>query len=81
MQIQVVTEVLLFALSTFFMLAFEFVDQTISISFIGHYATKTELAGIGLGNMLANAFFNIGIISLNGALDTLISQGFGAGKP
>ncbi len=47
--------------------------------FIGHTSTSTELAALGLGNMLANFFFMIGIRGFNGALDTLISQAFGAG--
>ena len=47
--------------------------------FVGHTEESTELAALGLGNMLANFFFMIGIRGFNGALDTLISQAFGAG--
>ena len=74
------TQVLLFTVPVIFTLFLELFDQTICIAFVGHYGNEVNLAALGLGNMLANIFINIGVRSLNGPLDTYLSQGMGAGN-
>ena len=51
----------------------DFINQTICLGFIGHYGTTEELAGVGLGNMIASITFIISVLSFNGALDTLLA--------
>jgi MATE family multidrug resistance protein len=46
--------------------------------FIGRMNNPYMLAGAGLGNMMINCIWIPGYLGLNGALETLVSQAFGA---
>ena len=48
--------------------------------FIGNLNEPTLLGGVGMGNMLINVLSFAVIQGLNGALETFVSQAFGAGK-
>ena len=48
--------------------------------FIGHLDDPVLLAGVGMGNMLINVLCFAVVQGLNGALETLVSQAFGAHK-
>jgi MATE family multidrug resistance protein len=52
----------------------------VSISFIGHMGDTALIAGVGLANMIVNIVIISGAYGMNGALETLVTQGFGAGK-
>ena len=47
---------------------------------VGHLNKPEYLAGIGLGNTLANLVIFAFGFGLNGGVDTLVSQAFGAGE-
>ena len=57
----------------FFMLV-----QLINTYFIGHTNDPTLIAGVGMGNMMINVLAFAIMQGLNGALETLISQSYGA---
>ena len=46
--------------------------------FIGNLNDPALLAGVGIGNMLINCLVFTVTEGLNGTLDTLVSQSFGA---
>jgi Na+-driven multidrug efflux pump len=46
--------------------------------FIGHLGDEAKLAGVGLGTLYVNIFCQSIILGLNGALQTLVSQAYGA---
>ena len=48
--------------------------------YIGHVNDPVLLAGVGMGNMLINVLCFAVVQGLNGALETLVSQAYGAGK-
>ena len=48
--------------------------------FIGNLNEPVLLAGVGMGNMLINVLCFAVVQGLNGALETLVSQAYGAGK-
>jgi len=52
----------------------------INTYYIGNLDDATLLAGVGMGNMLINILCFAITQGLNGALETLVSQSFGAGK-
>ena len=54
--------------------------QTVNVYFVGNLNEPALLAGIGLGNMIINVLCFAVIQGLNSALDTLVSQSFGAQK-
>ena len=47
---------------------------------MGNLNQPELLAGVGMGNMLVNVLCFAVIQGLNGALETLVSQSYGAGK-
>lgn len=55
------------------------VQYMVTISFIGHLGDKALIAGVGLANMITNILVISGAYGLNGALETLVTQGYGAG--
>ncbi len=74
-------EVLRLSLPAIISLFFQFFVQLINTYYVGrHLQDTTILAGVGMGNMLINvccfAFSN----GLNSALETLVSQAYGAGR-
>ena len=54
--------------------------QLINTYFIGHTNDAALIAGVGMGNMLINVLAFAIMQGLNGALETLISQSFGASQ-
>ena len=50
----------------------------VTIYFIGNLNDPALLAGVGVGNMLINVLCFAIIQGLNGALETLVSQSYGA---
>ena len=48
--------------------------------YIGHVNDPVLLAGVGMGNMLINVLCFAIVQGLNGALETLVSQAYGAEK-
>lgn len=57
---------------------FQILVEVVNLIFVGHLDDPIALSGVGLGNMFINVVcFSIGI-GLNGAIDTLASQAYGA---
>ena len=54
--------------------------QLTNTYFVGNLNDSTLLAGVGMGNMLINVLVFAVTQGLNGALETLVSQSFGAKK-
>ena len=54
--------------------------QLTNTYFVGNLNKPALLAGVGMGNMLINVLCFAVIQGLNGALETLVSQSFGAKK-
>jgi MATE family multidrug resistance protein len=54
------------------------VQRTINIIILGHMNNPALVAGVGLGNLF-QTMIAFSILSVNGALDTLISQTYGSG--
>lgn len=54
--------------------------QLINTYYIGHTNDSVLIAGVGMGNMLINVLAFAPMQGMNGALETLISQAFGASK-
>lgn len=52
--------------------------QLINTYYIGHTNDPVLIAGVGMGNMLINVLAFAPMQGMNGALETLISQAFGA---
>jgi multidrug resistance protein, MATE family len=52
----------------------------VNLIFLGHLNKAELLAGVGVGNMFQNFCGLSIIIGLNGALETLVSQAYGAGN-
>ena len=63
----------------FAMLVFLLV-QLVNTYFVGHTNDAVLLAGVGMGNMLINVLCFAVVQGLNGAIETLVSQSFGAKK-
>jgi len=56
------------------------INEVTNTIFIGHYGNSDEQAAVGLGNMMQNCFAVTFAFGLLAALDTLISQAYGAGN-
>ena len=56
------------------------VQYMVNMSVIGHMGDKALIAGVGLANMIVNILVVSGAYGMNGALETLVTQGYGAGK-
>mmetsp|Transcript_40700 Transcript_40700/g.62113 ORF Transcript_40700/g.62113 Transcript_40700/m.62113 type:complete len:483 (+) Transcript_40700:431-1879(+) len=54
--------------------------QLINTYYIGHTNSSALIAGVGMGNMLINVLAFAIMQGLNGALETLISQSYGASQ-
>jgi len=54
--------------------------QNINVYFLGNLNEPALLAGVGMGNMLINVLCFAVVQGLNGAIETLVSQSFGAEK-
>jgi Na+-driven multidrug efflux pump len=52
--------------------------QLINTYYIGHTNNATLIAGVGMGNMLINVLAFAIMQGLNGAIETLNSQAYGA---
>lgn len=52
--------------------------QLINTYYIGHTNDSTLIAGVGMGNMLINVLAFAIMQGLNGAIETLNSQAYGA---
>ena len=52
-----------------------------NIYFVGYLNEPVLLAGVGLANSLINVLVFAVTLGLNGALETLVSQSFGASTP
>ena len=50
----------------------------INIIVIGHLNDENLMAGIGMGAMIMNMVGNAVMVGLNGAVETLVSQSYGA---
>ena len=56
------------------------IQEMINLVVLGHYNKSDLIAGVGIGNMFVNMAGLSICIGLNGALETLISQAYGAGN-
>lgn len=54
------------------------VQENVNMIFLGHLNQPALVAGVGLGNVITNVFGFSLIVGLNGALETLVSQAYGA---
>jgi len=59
---------------------FYMIVQLINTYYVGHTNESVLIAGVGMGNMLINVLAFATMQGMNGALETLISQAFGASK-
>ena len=59
---------------------FYMIVQLINTYYIGHTNEPVLIAGVGMGNMLINVLAFATMQGMNGALETLISQAYGASK-
>ncbi len=76
-----VEEVLRLAIPPVISMFFQFFVQVINTYYVGRHLQDTAiLAGVGMGNMLMNICCFAITNGLNSALETLVSQAFGAGK-
>lgn len=57
---------------------FYMIVQLVNTYYIGHTNDSTLIAGVGMGNMLINVLAFATMQGMNGALETLISQAYGA---
>ena len=55
-------------------------QDMVDIAFLGHLDNQALIAGVGIANVCVKFMGMIVINGLNNALDTLISQSFGAGN-
>ena len=55
-------------------------QDTVNFIFLGHLGNPALVAGVGVGACYTNIMGMIAIFGMNMALDTLISQAFGAGN-
>ena len=55
-------------------------QEVVNLIFIGHLNNPEMMAGVGMGNMIQNMIGLSIVIGLNGALETLVSQAYGAGN-
>ena len=56
----------------------QWIQETINLVFIGHLNDPTKLAAVGMGNTIINMFAIGPISGLNCAVETLVSQAYGA---
>lgn len=61
-------------------LAIQMLVVNVNTFFVGNLNDPSLLAGVGMGNMLINVVCFAIVFGLNGALETLVSQSYGAGK-
>jgi Na+-driven multidrug efflux pump len=61
-------------------MVFYMIVQLVNTYFIGHSDEASLIAGVGMGNMLINVMAFAVMLGLNGALETLVSQSFGASQ-
>lgn len=54
--------------------------HTMNLVFIGHLNDPSKLAAVGMGNMIINMCGVAPFYGLNSALETLVSQAWGAGN-
>ena len=59
---------------------FYMIVQLVNTWYIGHTNNPELIAGVGMGNMLINVLAFATMQGMNGALETLISQAYGASK-
>lgn len=50
----------------------------INLIFVGHYGNQAMIAGLGMANMINNILGMSLCLGMNGAVETLVSQSFGA---
>ena len=58
---------------------FLFLTFTVNTIFAGQLNDAAKLAGVGLGTTLLNILCFEILMGINGAIETLVSQAFGAG--
>ena len=75
-----VSEVLSIAVPNVIGYLLTIVNEVTNTIFIGHAGTETEQAAVGLAIMMQNCVAVNVAFGLLGALDTLVSQGYGAGE-
>ena len=75
-----VSEVLSIAVPNVIGYLLTIVNEVTNTIFIGHAGTETEQAAVGLAIMMQNCVAVNVVFGLLGALDTLVSQGYGAGE-
>lgn len=54
--------------------------DTINLLFIGHFGTKEEMAGVGMGEVIQNMTGLSLMKGMNSAIETLVSQARGVKK-
>ena len=59
---------------------FQQLVQLINTYYVGHLNNAALLAGVGMGNMLINVLAYSIMQGLNGSIETLVSQSYGASK-
>lgn len=71
------SKILYLSLPTVLSAILTFFVEIVNIAFIGNLNDSYMLSGVGLGNMMINAFWVSVYMGINGALETLVSQAFG----
>ncbi|CAJ1345895.1 unnamed protein product [Effrenium voratum] len=77
---QTALELMKFALPTMLGNFLTLINEFTNTIALGHAGEDSELAAVGLGNMMQNCFGLSVAIGLTNALDTLVSQAHGAGE-
>lgn len=68
------------ALPSILALFFSFAPEVMNLHLIGLYGTKYEINGVGLGNLIMTLIPLTLMWGVNGALETVLFQAFGAKK-
>lgn len=66
-------KILFLALPTVLSAILTFFVEIVNIAFIGHLNDSLMISGVGMGNMMVNAFWFSVYMGINGALETLVS--------
>lgn len=77
-ELQMAGNILKLALPCTVGLIVEILQQNINLIFVGRLNKPSVVAGVGIGNMVANIFSWSIMCGLNVALETLVSQAYGA---
>ena len=75
-----ITQILVQALPACLSMFIFVMQMTVNLFFVGRLNDAALIAGVGMGNVIANIMCLSFVMGFNQALDTLISQAYGAGQ-